>query len=100
MIDGPTPAPGAAMDRRIERPKLGRLLIRIAAAAGVLLLAVVGWRLIAASGSTDVASADVETDTVVRAPLEDVLPVRAIAAPAVTTFVGVVAGGPVEELLA
>ncbi len=92
---------GAAMDRKIESPrKAHRKRLRLALmAAAVLVAALLGWRLIPSSGSTDVASADVETGAVTNAPFHDDLPVRATVAPAVTTFVGVVSGGQVDKLL-
>ncbi len=93
---GPT---GAGMDRRIEQPRRGKRLIRLAAVPAVLLLALLAWRLLPAFGSTNVAAADVETGVVRSAPFDDYLPTRAAVAPAVTTFVGAVSGGQVEKLL-
>ena len=97
----PSTQTGAAMDRRIVSPRAGnrkrlRLILAAVAALGVVLL---GWRLIPSSGSTDVASADIETGAVANAPFHDYLPVRATVAPAVTTFVGVVSGGQIDKLL-
>jgi HlyD family secretion protein len=99
MTDTPRPAaaPGAAMDRRIERPRRRWRLPVVAVA--VLAAALLLWRLIPASNSTDIAAADVETGAVVHAPFDDFLPVRATAAPLVTTFVGAVSGGQVQKLL-
>ncbi len=100
--DQSPPSPtGAAMDRRIASPravnrKRLRLILGAVAALVVVLLA---WRLIPSSGSTDVASADIETGSVANAPFHDYLPVRATVAPAITTFVGVVSGGQVDKLL-
>jgi HlyD family secretion protein len=95
-----TPAiSGAAMDRRVEKPARNRYWRLIAIAVAVIVAAFLLWRLIPASGSTDVASADVESGAVSRAPFADYLPVRATVAPAVTTFVGVLSGGQVEKLL-
>lgn len=91
--------PGAAMDRRIERPRIDRRWRWVAAAVGLLVVLVLGWRLIPSSGSTDVAAADIETGTVARERFEDYLPVRATVAPNITTFVGAVSGGQVEKLL-
>ena len=90
---------GAAMDRRVEKRPRNRNWRWIAIGVGVVALIVIVWRLIPASGSTDIASADVETGTVSRAPFADYLPVRATVAPAVTTFVGALSGGQVEKLL-
>ncbi len=90
---------GAAMDRRVAKRSRSRNWRWIAIGIGVLAFIVVVWRLIPASGSTDIAAADVETGTVSRAPFADYLPVRATVAPAVTTFVGALSGGQVEKLL-
>ncbi len=88
------------MDRRVEKPRAPwwrsrRVLI----ALGVLVLAVAGWRALPASGSTDVAAADIQTGEVTRAPFDDYLPLRATVVPATTTLVGVMSGGQVQELL-
>ena len=63
-----------------------------------LLAAVAIWRILPASGSTDIANADIDSGTVERAPFADYLPVRATVAPRVTTLVGVLSGGQVETL--
>jgi HlyD family secretion protein len=95
-----TASAGAAMDRRIERlptpwwRRRGTLL-----AVALIVAAVLVWRSLPASGSTDVAATDIETGAVGRAPFADYLPVRATVAPRVTTLVGVLAGGQVETLL-
>jgi HlyD family secretion protein len=91
-------APGAAMDRRVARPRGRRWRLPAGAAAGAAAL-LAGWHLMPASGSTNIAAADVETGIVLRAPFDDVLPVRATVAPAITTFVSAVSGGQVERLL-
>jgi HlyD family secretion protein len=96
----PIPTTGAAMDRRIAAPRSNRKRLRlIVASVAALVVVLLGWRLIPSSGSTDVASADIETGGVANAPFHDDLPVRATVAPAVTTFVGVVSGGQVDKLL-
>ena len=103
MTDQPTQAtalPGAAMDRRVvRRParwwRRRATWIVVALVLGALAL----WRVLPASGSTNVAAADIETDTIRRAPFADYLPVRATVAPRVTTLVGVLSGGQVEKLL-
>ncbi|MGP7795153.1 efflux RND transporter periplasmic adaptor subunit [Sphingomonas sp. CLY1604] len=97
---GASTSPGAAMDRRVARPRRpwwrGRpALIGVA----VLLIALAVWRVLPASGSTDIAAADIETGEVTRARFDDYLPVRATVAPRVTTLVGVLSGGQVERLL-
>ena len=103
MTEQPTQAtasPGAAMDRRVERRptpwwrRRGTLI-----AIGLGLVAVLAWHFLPASGSTDIAAADIETGTVQRAPFADYLPVRATVAPRLTTLVGVLSGGQVEKLL-
>lgn len=86
------------MDRRVEKPKGGRWRIPIAGAAGVAAL-LAGWHFLPASGSTDIAAADVETGLVARAPFEDFLAVRATVTPAITTYVSAVSGGQVDRLL-
>ncbi|MDR6787718.1 HlyD family secretion protein [Sphingomonas sp. BE138] len=96
----PATAPGAAMDRRIARAPVRWWRRReVLATVALLVVAVLLWRLLPASGSTDVASANVEIGEVTRAPFADYLPVRATVAPRVTTLVGVLAGGQVEKLL-
>jgi HlyD family secretion protein len=92
--------PGAAMDRRIARPARPWWRRRAAIVVVVAVLAVVlVWRFLPASGSTDVALADIETGNVTRAPFADYLPVRATVAPKLSTLVGVLSGGQVENLL-
>ena len=104
MTEQPTQATaslGAAMDRRVERRptpwwrRRGTLI-----AIGLVLVAVLAWRLLPASGSTDVAASDIEIGAVQRAPFADYLPVRVTVAPRITTLVGVLSGGQVERLLA
>ena len=58
-------APGAAMDRPVERParpwwRRRALLVGLA----IMLAGVMLWRLIPAAGSTDIAGADIETGEV------------------------------------
>lgn len=89
---------GASMDRRIPTKKPRRWR-QIAIASSVAIAVPLAWHLIPASGSTDIAAADVETGEVSRAPFDDYLPVRATVTPAITTFVGAVSGGQVEKLL-
>ena len=91
---------GAAMDRPIKKVRAPWWRSRMALIAlGVVLLAILGWRALPASGSTNVAAADIQTGAVERAAFDDYLPVRATVVPAVTTLVGVMSGGQVEELL-
>ncbi len=91
---------GANMDRLRARP-LRRWWNRRPAQIGLaaLVIAIVLWRVLPASGSTDVARADIEIGEVTRGPFEDYLPVRATVAPRLSTFVGVLSGGQVERLL-
>ena len=93
------PTPGAGMDRKVVKPKTPwwrdkRLLIAIA----VVAIAIVGWRAIPASGSTDIDADDLQIGEVTRTAFDDYLPVRASVVPATTTLVGVMSGGQVEEL--
>ena len=103
MTEPPTQAtvpPGAAMDRRVERRPVPWWRRRgVLAVAGLLLLGSMVWRLLPATGSTNVPAADLETAAVERAPFADYLPVRATVAPRVTTLVGVLSGGQVDRLL-
>ncbi|MCC2977803.1 HlyD family efflux transporter periplasmic adaptor subunit [Sphingomonas sp. PL-96] len=91
---------GTSMDRRIARSARpwwrGRAVLT---AAVILLGALTLWRWLPASGSTNIAAADIETAAVARNAFDDYLPVRATVAPRVTTLVGVLAGGQVERLL-
>lgn len=92
--------PGAAMDKRIARPRRAwwqRRVTWIAVAA--VLAAVALWRWLPAAGSTDIAASAIETGEVTRGAFDDYLPVRATVAPRLTTLVGVLAGGQVEQLL-
>jgi HlyD family secretion protein len=91
-------ASGAAMDRRIAKPKTRRWRAPLATAAGIVAI-VAGWYALPSSGSTNVAAGDIETGAVTRAPFEDYLPVRANVAPAMTTYVSAISGGQVEKLL-
>lgn len=94
------PPPGAAMDKRIARPRRAwwqRRATWIAVAA--VLAAVALWRWLPAAGSTDIAASAIETGEVTRGAFDDYLPVRATVAPRLTTLVGVLAGGQVEQLL-
>ncbi len=95
-----TVSPGAGMDSRIARPRSPwwrrrNTLIVVA----IVFAALAIWRFLPESGSTDVATGDIETGEVVRAAFDDYLPVRATVAPGVTTLVGVLSGGQVERLL-
>ncbi|WP_454887476.1 efflux RND transporter periplasmic adaptor subunit [Sphingomonas oryzagri] len=87
------------MDRRIAKSRHGRRWRWITGGIAIVLLLWLGWRLLPASGSTDIAAAAIETGPVERAPFEDYLPVRATVAPNITTFVDAVSGGQVEKLL-
>lgn len=94
------PTPGAAMDRRVERPKRAWWLRRPTWIVVVLVVAAVAlWRWLPAAGSTNIAASAIETGEVTRGAFDDYLPVRATVAPRLTTLVGVLAGGQVEQLL-
>ena len=98
--DTPPARHGAAMDRKVDRRRRLPKHWRIAAiGVAVIVVAFLVWRLVPASGSTDVASADLETGQVTRAPFADYLPVRATVAPGITTFVGTQQGGQVDKLI-
>ncbi|MEH3123575.1 MAG: efflux RND transporter periplasmic adaptor subunit [Sphingomonas phyllosphaerae] len=87
------------MDRRIERsPKAWWRRRGTLVAVAIVVAAMLVWRFLPASGSTDIAATDIETGLVERAPFADYLPVRATVAPRITTLVGVLAGGQVETL--
>lgn len=90
----------SGMDRRIERSAPRWWRSRTALGAGVVtVLAIIGWLALPASGSTDIATADIQIGKVERAAFDDYTPVRATVVPSVTTLVGVMAGGQVEGLL-
>lgn len=94
------PSSGAGMDRRVARSRAltGRRKLAIGGALAVLALLALWW-LLPSANSTNVATADIETDAVQRAPFDDIVPVRATVAPNVSTFVGVISGGQVERLI-
>jgi HlyD family secretion protein len=93
-------ASGATMDRRVDKPRRPRWRHPAPLAAVTLVLAaLLLWRILPASGSTDIAAADIEVGTVTHAPFDDYLPVRAMVAPRLTTLVGAQSGGQVERLL-
>ncbi len=88
------------MDRSIaqRRPAWWRQR-RVLAVAAMLICVSIAWRVIPASGSTDIAAGDIAIATVEQSTFDDYLPVRAAVVPAVTTLVGVMNGGQVELLL-
>ncbi|WP_235531795.1 efflux RND transporter periplasmic adaptor subunit [Sphingomonas sp. Leaf67] len=93
-------APGAAMDRRVEKPRARWWRRRpLWIAVAVVLAAVALWRFLPAAGSTDIDADRIETGEVTRAAFDDYLPVRGTVAPRLTTLVGVLSGGQVETLL-
>ncbi|MFA5970345.1 MAG: HlyD family efflux transporter periplasmic adaptor subunit [Sphingomonas sp.] len=95
-----TISPGAGMDRKVAGKPVPWFRRRATLVAVAIVLAAIAiWRFLPASGSTDIAAADIETGVVARAPFADYLPVRATLAPKVTTLVGVLSGGQVETLL-
>ncbi|WP_242417577.1 efflux RND transporter periplasmic adaptor subunit [Sphingomonas panni] len=92
--------PGAAMDKRIARPRRAWWQRRVTwMVVAAVLAAVALWRWLPAAGSTDIAASAIETGEVTRGAFDDYLPVRATVAPRLTTLVGVLAGGQVEQLL-
>lgn len=89
------------MDRRVERrPSRRRLLVRAAAGALALALALFGWRLLPGADAMTVDAASVRIGTVERASFRDYVPLRAEVAPLETVFVTAVAGGQVAQVLA
>ena len=95
------PGSGAAMDRRVKRTRAPWWRRRATMVAAVLLIgSITFWRFLPSAGSTDVSAAEIESALVERAAFDDYLPVRATVAPAITTLVGVMSGGQVEQLLA
>jgi HlyD family secretion protein len=90
------------MDRRIgrgPRPFWRKPLWQGVAVAGVLAIAAI-VRFTPAAGSLRVDPSQVEFATVIRAPFQDYLPVRAEAAPIRSVFIGAVSGGQVERVVA
>ena len=88
------------MDRRIARKAVPWWRRRLVVAVLLVIGAVSVWRMLPAAGSTDTATANIETGEVTRAAFDDYLPVRATVTPRITTLVGVLSGGQVEKLLA
>lgn len=93
-------ASGAAMDRRIERPRARRrkLIVRGGVAVACVVGAVAFWLLLPGSGALSVDSASVRTGAVQRAPFRDYVPLRAEVAPLNTVYVTAVSGGQVADL--
>lgn len=88
------------MDRLVERAATPWWLRRgTLVAVALVLAAALVWHFLPASGSTDIAAADIENGAVARVPFADYLPVRATVAPKATTLVGVLSGGQVEKLI-
>lgn len=88
------------MDRKIARsvrPLWRRSPVIVAAV--IVSVAIAFWYVPPTNGSTDVDTADIEIGSVERAPFADYLPVRATVAPRITTLVGVLSGGQVQDLL-
>ncbi|MGN6376020.1 MAG: efflux RND transporter periplasmic adaptor subunit [Sphingomonas sp.] len=103
MSDAGTAAPsGAAMDRKIERPRgrFGKRERRIAIGTVVLLALAALWLALPSANSLAVGRDAIETGTVVRAPFQDYVPLRAEVVPLQTTYVATVAGGQVATVLA
>ncbi|ESQ81977.1 hypothetical protein ABENE_21255 [Asticcacaulis benevestitus DSM 16100 = ATCC BAA-896] len=87
------------MDRRVHKKTRPWWRRGATIAVGLTVVAMIAaWRFLPASGSTDIAMANIETGVVSQGRFEDYLPVRATAAPKVTTLVGVLSGGQVETL--
>jgi HlyD family secretion protein len=72
---------------------------RFIAAAAFALIGILVWRALPASGSSDIDADQITIGKIELTGFDDYLPVRATVAPAVTTLVGVIAGGQVELVL-
>lgn len=90
----------AKMDRIVVRTRLPwwrrRTTLMILAFGIVALL---GWGLMPAGNSSDIASADLDTSLVTRSAFKNFVPIRAVVTPRQSTFVGALSGGQVEKLL-
>jgi len=90
----------AGMDRRVVVPtkpwwRRKWMIFALVVAAALAAL----WHFVPAGGSTDVAESDLEIREVARAQFADFLPLRATAAPKVTTMVSAKTAGQVDQLL-
>ena len=92
------PRNAPAMDRRITRKHSAkRLRWALIALSVSAVAAAVAW-LLPARGALVVDAAAIETATIVRAPFQDYLPLRAEVAPLHSVVVAAVSGGSVAEL--
>lgn len=90
----------AKMDRVIASPRLPWWRRRLTIVALMLgMIGLLGWRLMPAGNSSDIASSDLETGLVTRSAFKDYVPIRATVTPRQSTFVGAPSGGQVEKLL-
>lgn len=92
------PRPIAKMDRPIARKWLGKRLRWLALALGVVALVGAIAYLLPARGALVVDAAAIDTGTVVRAPFQDYLPLRAEVVPLRSVVVSAVSGGSVAVL--
>jgi len=92
------PRPVAKMDRPIARKWLGKRLRWLALALGVVALVGAIAYLLPARGALVVDAAAIDTGTVVRAPFQDYLPLRAEVVPLRSVVVAAVSGGSVAAL--
>jgi HlyD family secretion protein len=91
--------PGAAMDRRIERPAWHTQRRLIAAAAAAALIALAVWALAPPAGRTlKVDSTAVTVAEARRGPFEDFVPVRGRVVPLTTVYLDAIEGGRVEKV--
>ena len=94
------PASGGGMDRVIVSSKLSKR-VKIAVAAGALLIAALLFYLLAPSANSQTVAADrVTISTVQKGIFEDFLPLRARVTPLVSVYLDAVEGGRVEQKLA
>ncbi|MBL8643675.1 MAG: efflux RND transporter periplasmic adaptor subunit [Rhodospirillaceae bacterium] len=90
---------GAAMDRKIEKPKWQKHIRFIAPAGGVVLLALAYLLFAPPSGRTlKVENTNVSISTAARGAFEDFVPVRGRVTPLSTVYLDAIEGGRVEKI--
>jgi HlyD family secretion protein len=97
--DNERPVSGGAMDRVVEVKGLSKQA-KIAIGAGLALVAVLIFYLMAPNASSQTVAADrVTISTVEKGRFDDFLPLRARVTPLVTVYLDAVEGGRVEQVL-